>query len=113
EPKEHLSVKEARRLDRFAQLAVFAAGEALADAGWEGESPYDPTRVGCVVATGIGGQATLEAQLEVMRERGARMVSPLGIPMYMPNAAAAAVTMKYKLRGQSFAVVSACASGAH
>jgi 3-oxoacyl-[acyl-carrier-protein] synthase II len=113
EAKEHLSVKEARRLDRFAQLAVVAAGEALADAGWEGEPPYDSTRVGCVIATGIGGQATLEAQLENMRQRGARMVSPLGIPMYMPNAATAAVTMKYKLRGQSYAVVSACASGAH
>ena len=111
--KEHLSVKEARRLDRFAQLAVVAAGEALREAGWEGEPPYDPMRVGCVIATGIGGQGTLEAQLEVMRERGARMVSPLGIPQYMPNAAAAAVTMKYKLRGQSYAVVSACASGAH
>jgi 3-oxoacyl-[acyl-carrier-protein] synthase II len=113
EAKDHLSVKEARRLDRFAQLAVFAAGEALAEAGWQGDSPYDPARIGCVVATGIGGQSTLEAQLDVMRERGARMVSPLGIPMYMPNAAAAAVTMKYKLRGQSYAVVSACASGAH
>ncbi len=116
EGKDHLSVKEARRLDRFAQLAVVAAGEALSEAGWGhdgGEGPYDPMRVGCVIATGIGGQATLEAQLEVMRERGARMVSPLGIPMYMPNAAAAAVTMKYKLRGQSYAVVSACASGAH
>jgi 3-oxoacyl-[acyl-carrier-protein] synthase II len=111
--KDHLSVKEARRMDRFAQLAVVAAGEALADAGWGEEAPYDPMRIGCIVATGIGGQATLEAQLEVMRKRGARMVSPLGIPMYMPNAAAAAVTMKYKLRGQSYAVVSACASGAH
>jgi 3-oxoacyl-[acyl-carrier-protein] synthase II len=48
-----------------------------------------------------------------MRERGAKMVSPLGIPQYMPNAGAAAVTMKYKLRGQSYGVVSACASGAH
>jgi 3-oxoacyl-[acyl-carrier-protein] synthase II len=113
EAKEHLSVKEARRLDRFAQLAVVAAGEALAEAGWDGEPPYDPTRTGCVIATGIGGQATLEAQLEAMRLRGARMVSPLGIPMYMPNAATAAVTMKYKLQGQSYAVVSACASGAH
>jgi 3-oxoacyl-[acyl-carrier-protein] synthase II len=113
EPKEHLSVKEARRLDRFAQLAVVAAGEAVSEAGWEGEPPYDPMRVGCVIATGIGGQGTLEAQLEVMRERGARMVSPLGIPQYMPNAAAAAVTMKHKLRGQSYGVVSACASGAH
>jgi 3-oxoacyl-[acyl-carrier-protein] synthase II len=113
DPKDHLSVKEARRLDRFAQLAVVAAGEAIAQAGWEGEPPYDPLRVGCVIASGIGGQATLEAQLDVMRERGAKMVSPLGIPMYMPNAAAAAVTMRYALRGQSYGVVSACASGAH
>jgi 3-oxoacyl-[acyl-carrier-protein] synthase II len=111
--KEHLSVKEARRLDRFAQLAVVAAGEALAQTGWEDEGPYDPLRVGCIVATGIGGQSTIETQLDVMRERGAKMVSPLGIPQYMPNAAAAAVTMKFKLRGQSYGVVSACASGAH
>ncbi len=111
--KNHLSVKEARRLDRFAQFAVVAAGEAVAEAGWEEEAPYDPMRIGCIVATGIGGQSTIETQLDVMRERGAKMVSPLGIPQYMPNAAAAAVTMKYKLRGQSYGVVSACASGAH
>jgi 3-oxoacyl-[acyl-carrier-protein] synthase II len=113
EAKDHLSVKEARRLDRFAQLAVVAAGEALGEAGWEDEAPYDPMRIGCVIATGIGGQSTIETQLDVMRVRGAKMVSPLGIPQYMPNAAAAAVTMKYKLQGQSYGVVSACASGAH
>lgn len=116
QPGEHLSVKEARRLDRFSQFAVVAAGEALAQAGWIGglrETGYDPYRVGCVIASGIGGQATIEAQLEVMRERGPRQVSPLGVPQYMPNAAAAAVTMKHGLRGQSFQVGSACASGAH
>ncbi len=113
DPKEFLSIKEARRLDRFAQFAVVASGEAIAQAGWDGEPPYDPLRVGCVLATGIGGQRTIEAQLEVMRERGAKMVSPLGIPQYMPNAAAAAVSMKHSLRGQSYGVVSACASGAH
>ena len=115
EAKDHLSVKEARRLDRFAQLAVIAAGEAIGQAGWADaeDAPYDPLRIGCVIASGIGGQGTLEAQIEVMRVRGAKMVSPLGIPQYMPNAAAAAVTMKYKLRGQSYGVVSACASGAH
>jgi 3-oxoacyl-[acyl-carrier-protein] synthase II len=113
EAKDHLTVKEARRLDRFAQLAVVAAGEALEDSGWGEEAPYDPMRIGCIVATGIGGQSTIETQLDVMRERGAKMVSPLGIPQYMPNAAAAAVTMKYKLRGQSYGVVSACASGGH
>jgi 3-oxoacyl-[acyl-carrier-protein] synthase II len=113
DPKDHLTIKEARRLDRFAQLAVVAAGEAIAQAGWEGEAPYDSMRLGCVLATGIGGQSTIETQLDVMRLRGAKMVSPLGIPQYMPNAAAAAVTMKYGLRGQSYGTVSACASGGH
>jgi 3-oxoacyl-[acyl-carrier-protein] synthase II len=113
EPTEHLSVKEARRLDRFSQFAVVASSEAVDQAGWEGEAPYDPMRVGCVVATGIGGQYTVETQLDVLRDRGAKAVSPLGIPQYMPNAATAAVTMKHSLRGQSYGVVSACASGAH
>jgi len=113
DPKDHLSVKEARRLDRFSQLAVIAAGESIAQAGWEGDAPYDPLRIGCIVATGIGGIGTVETQHDVMRDRGAKMVSPLGIPQYMPNAGAAAVTMKYKLRGQSYGVVSACASGGH
>jgi 3-oxoacyl-[acyl-carrier-protein] synthase II len=113
EPADHLSVKEARRLDRFSQFALVAAGEAIAQAGWLDGQPYDPLRVGCVVATGIGGQWTIETQLDVMRERGERMVSPLGIPQYMPNAAAAAITMKHHLQGQSYQVGSACASGAH
>ena len=113
EPKEFLSVKEMRRLDRFSQLALVAADEALTQAGWGGESPYDPLRAGCVIATGIGGLETVEAQHDVMRDKGPRMVSPLGIPQYMPNAAAAAVSMKHELRGQSYGIVSACSSGAH
>ena len=55
EPKDFLSIKEARRLDRFSQFAVVAAAEALAQAGWESELPYDPLRTGCVLSTGIGG----------------------------------------------------------
>jgi 3-oxoacyl-[acyl-carrier-protein] synthase II len=113
EPSEYLSVKEARRLDRFSQLAVVAAGEALGQAGWVPDLPYDPLRVGCVIATGIGGIHTIESQHDVMRDRGAKMISPLGIPQFMPNGAAAAVSMKHGLRGQSFGVVSACAGGAH
>jgi 3-oxoacyl-[acyl-carrier-protein] synthase II len=110
---EFLSVKEARRLDRFSQLALVAAGEALGQAGWDAEPPYDPLRVGCVIATGIGGQNTVESQLDVLREKGPKLVSPLGIPAYMPNAAAAAVSMKHHLQGQAFGVVSACSGGAH
>ncbi len=113
EPSEFLSVKEMRRLDRFSQLALVAAAEAIEQAGWNGESPYDPLRIGCVIATGIGGIYTVESQHDVMRERGAKMVSPLGIPQYMPNAAAAAVAMKHGLKGQMYGVVSACSGGAH
>jgi 3-oxoacyl-[acyl-carrier-protein] synthase II len=113
EPKDFLSVKEIRRLDRFSQFALVAAGEALVQAGWNEQLPYDPLRLACVIATGIGGIETVETQHDVMRDRGARMVSPLGIPQYMPNAAAAAVSMKYGLQGQSYGVVSACSSGAH
>ena len=113
EPTEHLSVKEVRRLDRFAQMAVVASDEALAQAGWNGDGPYDPLRVGCVVATGIGGIATVEQNHSTMLERGAGRVSPLGIPMYMPNAGAAAVSMRHGLRGQMYGVVSACSGGAH
>ena len=115
EPSEHLSVKEIRRLDRFAQMAVVASDEALAQAGWgSGEdAPYDSLRVGCIVATGIGGISTVELNHDAMRQRGAGRVSPLGIPMYMPNAGAAAVSMRHGLRGQMYGVVSACAAGAH
>lgn len=115
QPAEHLSTKEVRRLDRFSQLAAVASDEAMAQAGWgsNGDSPYDPLRVGCVVATGIGGIATVEQNLYTMRDRGPERVSPLGIPMYMPNAGAAAVSMRHGLRGQMYGVVSACSGGAH
>lgn len=112
-PADHLSVKQVRRLDRFSQLALVASGEALAQAGWSDELPYDPLRTGCVIGTGIGGIGTVETQHDVMRDRGAKMVSPLGIPQYMPNAAAAAVSMKHGLRGQMYGVVSACSGGSH
>jgi 3-oxoacyl-[acyl-carrier-protein] synthase II len=113
ESKDFLSVKEARRLDRFSQFAVVASGEALEQAGWGEEMPYDPMRIGCVIATGIGGIYTVETQHDVMRQKGAKMISPIGIPQYMPNAAAAAVSMKHGLKGQMFGVVSACSGGAH
>ncbi len=113
EPKDTMSVKEVRRLDRFSQFALVAAAEAIAQAGWEGELPYDPLRIGCVIATGIGGIETVETQHDVMRDKGAKMVSPLGVPQYMPNAGAAAVAMKHGLQGQMYGIVSACSSGGH
>ncbi len=113
DPTDFLSVKEVRRLDRFSQLALVASAEAIAQAGWDGELPYDPVRVGCLIATGIGGLHSVETQHDVMREKGPNRVSPLGIPAYMPNAAAAAVSMKHGLQGQMYGIVSACSGGAH
>src|ERR1700733_3945016 len=59
-PAEHLSVKDARRADRFTQLALVASIEALADAGWEADLPYDARRIGVIIGTGIGGIGTIE-----------------------------------------------------
>jgi 3-oxoacyl-[acyl-carrier-protein] synthase II len=112
-PSDFMSVKEVRRLDRVSQFALVASDEAIGHAGWNGELPYDAMRVSCIVATGIGGISTVEANHDLMRQRGPERVSPLGVPGYMPNAAAAAVSMKHGLQGQMFGVVSACASGGH
>jgi 3-oxoacyl-[acyl-carrier-protein] synthase II len=113
DPTDHLTIKEVRRADRFTQLAMVASDEAVREAGWDGELPYEADRVGCVIATGIGGIGTLEAQHKVLLDKGPKAVSPLAIPLLMGNAAAAAVSMRHKLRGQSFSTVSACAAGAH
>jgi 3-oxoacyl-[acyl-carrier-protein] synthase II len=114
EPKEHLSVKEVRRSDRFTQLALAATNEALEDAGWEdARPPVDPGRAACVIGTGIGGIGTLEEQHLVLQEKGAERISPLAIPLLMANAASGVVAMKHDLEGQSFGTVSACAAGAH
>ena len=113
EAKEHLSVKEVRRSDRFTQLALTAADEALADAGWDDHTPGDRDRSACVIGTGIGGITTIEEQHSIMLDRGPERVSPLGIPILMANAASGVMAMKHGLRGQSFGTVSACAAGAH
>ena len=113
DPGDFLSVKEARRADRFTQLAIAACGEALEDASWGDELPYDPRRVGCVLGTGIGGIATLVNAQDTLRERGPELVSPLAVPLMMSNAGAAAISMRHGLRGPSYSVSTACASGAH
>ena len=113
DPRAHLGGKEARRADRFTQLALVSAEEALDDAGWGGGTPYDAGRVGCIVGTGIGGIATLTGGQDTLRERGPERVSPLVVPLMMGNAGAAAVAMRHDLRGPTYGVVSACAAGAH
>ena len=113
DPAEHMSVKEARRSDRYTQLAITACAEALEHAGWNGEPPLDPERVGCVIGTGIGGIETLEGQHDVLRDRGPGAVSPLAVPMMMSNAASGVLAMRHGLLGPCFGTVSACAAGAH
>jgi 3-oxoacyl-[acyl-carrier-protein] synthase II len=113
DPRDFLSAKEARRADRFTQLALAACAEAFADAGWEEELPYEGGRVGCVLGTGIGGIATLVDGQDTLRERGPDYVSPLAVPLMMSNAGTAALSMRHGLRGPTLAVSTACASGAH
>lgn len=113
EPTDFLSTKEVRRSDRFSQFALAACQEALAEAGWNGEPPYPPERTGCVLGTGIGGIGTLEEAHVILRDRGAANVPPLAVPLMMSNAGAAALSMRYDLRGPSYGIVSACAAGAH
>jgi 3-oxoacyl-[acyl-carrier-protein] synthase II len=113
EPTEHLSIKEARRADRFTQFAMVASDEALREAGWDAEKPYAETRIGCIIGTGIGGIGTLEHGKETLMEKGADKVSPLAVPLMMGNAGAAGVAMRHGLRGHSYSILSACAAGAH
>ena len=113
-PADVLGRKLVRRSDRFTQLALVAAAEAIEQAGWsDDDPPYDLDRVGCIVGTGIGGIGTLLGADEILREQGAQRVPPLSIPLMMSNAAPAAVAMRHDLRGQVYGTVSACAAGAH
>lgn len=110
---DHFSVKQARRADRFSQLVLVAVGEALADAGWDVELPYDAARIGAIIGTGIGGIGTIETNDRTLIEQGPKLVSPLAVPLMMGNAGAAAVSMRHGLKGPSYGVVSACAAGTH
>ena len=114
DPTDFMSSKEVRRSDRFAQLAIAASAQAVADAGWDGaETPCDPASVGCVIGSGIGGMSTFENSCKVLRERGPERVSPLSIPLLMGNAAAGLLAMRHGVHGPVYGVMSACASGAH
>ena len=100
--------KDARRSDRFAQMALAAAAEALEQSG---ELSADPDRIGVWVGTGVGGLRTLEDQIQVRIERGERRVSPFLVPMLMANAASAAISMRYGFSGPCENTVTACAAG--
>ena len=111
DPSPWLSGKDARHHDRFTQFAVAAAEMALAHAG--GAPDVDPARAGVHLGTGIGGVGTLETQVGVLAARGPGRVSPFTIPMVMPNAGAAAVSLRYGFQGPSETLTTACAAGTH
>jgi 3-oxoacyl-[acyl-carrier-protein] synthase II len=104
------SPKESRRADRVTQLALAAATQAIEHAG---EIEGDPLRRGVLIATGIGGVGTLEEQILLYGEKGARRVSPFLVPMMMPNAPSATVSMRWGWQGPCQTVSTACAAGTH
>ena len=109
EPSEQMERVELRRLDRSEQFAVVASREAWKDAG---APEMDKERLGVVIASGIGGVTTLLDQYDILRERGARLVSPHTVPMLMPNGPAANVGLELQAKAGVHTPVSACASGA-
>lgn len=110
DPDALLGRREARRTDRVTQMAMVSAQQALEDSGLQitPENRYD---IGVVVGTGIGGIATIINSLKNFGERGSRAVSPLMVPMMLPDAASGRISMQYGLRGPNFSISTACATG--
>ncbi len=115
DPKDYgLKYVDARRLDRFAQFAYAAGKMALEDAFKDGDvSGYSEWKRGIIMGTGIGGAFSWEANAEALMTKGERAVSPLTVPMVMPNAGSAALSMRLGFRGPVETVTTACASGTH
>jgi 3-oxoacyl-[acyl-carrier-protein] synthase II len=102
--------KEARRADRVEQFAIAAAAEAFEHAG---RPPVSDDRFGTIFATGVGGLRSTQEQIEVLVTKGERRVSPFLVPMMMPNAPGAAISMRYGLRGPNETICTACAASTH
>lgn len=112
DPAIRIDPKLVKRTDRFTQYALCATREAVEDAGLDFDKE-DRGRVGVIIGSGMGGVQTWESQHAQFIERGPRRVSPLVIPMMIPDMAAGMVSIVYGLRGPNFCTTSACASGAH
>ena len=106
----YANLKEARRADKVEQFAVAAAAECFEHAG---RPTADASRFGTIFATGVGGLRSTEAQIEVLIEKGERRVSPFLVPMMMPNASGAAISMRYGLQGPNETITTACAASTH
>jgi len=108
----YIDKREAKRMDRFSEFAVAAAIQAVQDSGLD-LAKEDPYRAGAIVGTGIGGIKEIEEQHVRLLEKGPNKVSPFCVPRLMSNAASGNIAIQFGLRGPSFCVSSACASGNH
>lgn len=112
EATDFISAKEASRTDRFTHFALAASALAAEEAGLD-EAAIDPARTGCVIGSGIGGLQTIVTEHDALLAGGPRRVSPFMVPKLMPNGAAGQIAMRFGIFGPTYAVSSACASGAH
>ena len=110
EPEKYMDAKEARRRDRFEQLGVAAAKDAVASSGLE-ITEANAGRIGVLVSSAIGGIKSLQDAVLTNHIEGPRRVSPFLIPMLMPNGAAGMIAIDFQIKGPCFSVASACASG--
>jgi len=108
----YMPEKESRRFDRFCHLALGAALEAVRQAGLSAVS-VDPERVGVVVSSGVGGLASTQENIRVLVERGPNRLSPLTVPIMIPDMASGMLAIHFGFSGPNVAVVSACASATH
>ena len=113
---KYIPFKEAKRLDLFCQYAIAAADEAMKQAGFDGdvaEDGVDPTRIGAVVSSGIGGLGTITQQQTILDARGPARVSPLLIPMMIGDLASGNISIRYNAQGPNMGLVTACATATH
>ncbi len=111
DPVAYFGRRQEKRSDRFSQLAMYAADQAIADAGLTFGDNGSNQHAGIIVGTGIGGVGTLLDNYDTFRDRGPHRVSALMIPMMMPNAAAGELAIRYGLHGLAISLASACATG--
>lgn len=109
DPKEYMEVNEILRTDRYVQLAIGAAEQAVEESGIKGN--VVPERFSVLFGTGIGGINTFESEYRKLMEKGPRRVSPLFIPMLIANMAAGMIAIHHDCRGTAMPAVTACASG--
>jgi 3-oxoacyl-[acyl-carrier-protein] synthase II len=112
DPERYMERVDARKMDRFTQMAIVASQEAAESARLDKETE-NPDRMGVLIGSGIGGIGTFEEQHKRLLERGPSRVSPFFVPMMIINMAPGMVSMHLRLKGPNFGVVSACASGTH